>query len=410
MNTFRFHLISLAHLPQSAQYSSCAFTQKNRKMAKMLTSLGHEVFFYGAEGSDIEAYCNSDKLHFVQTHTLADIRASYGDPGNDQDEIGYDWRNLNFRVDYNSERKPVTLKFYTACVRAINAVKQPDDILLLSQGYYHKPIADAVKLFLTCELGIGYRGSYAPFRAFESTYIQNFTYGSEHPREGISGSHYDRVIPSYFDPADFAYGERKDDFFLFMGRMIKRKGIVIAYDACEAIGAKLVIAGQGAHVTETGSLLPNETPDFELPAGHWEYVGFADAEKRKSLLARARALFAPTEYLEPFGSVVVEALLSGTPVITTDFGAFPDLVQNGRNGYRCHTLRDFMWAAQHVRNLNSSLIQREAERYWMDNVRWDYERWFDDLHLVWESANDPSRKGWHRLSADEPGWRGKIRW
>lgn len=228
-------------------------------------------------------------------------------------------------------------------------------------------------------------------------------------RESINGSHYDRVIPSYFDPNDFEFSERKDDYFLYMGRMIKRKGIVIAYDTCEALGAKLIIAGQGAHVTERGSLLPNETPDFELEPGHWEYVGFADAGKRKTLMARARALFAPTEYLEPFGSVVPEALLSGTPAITTDFGAFTDLIENGVNGWRCHTLRDFVWAAQRVHKLNPARIRYDAMRYLMDNVRWDYQCWFDDLHQVFLSAQDNSVKGWHYLGGDQE-WREHIYW
>ena len=70
LNKFRFHLLSLSHLPQNKKYSACAFTQKNRKLAKMLTSLGHDVFFYGSEGSDVEEYCNSDRLHFIQTHTI----------------------------------------------------------------------------------------------------------------------------------------------------------------------------------------------------------------------------------------------------------------------------------------------------------------------------------------------------
>jgi len=74
---FRFHLLGLAHLPQSRKFFNCAFTQKNLKLAKMLTGLGHTVFFYGSEGSDVKEYCNSENLHFVPTHTIADIRRDY---------------------------------------------------------------------------------------------------------------------------------------------------------------------------------------------------------------------------------------------------------------------------------------------------------------------------------------------
>ena len=175
---FRFHLLGMVHLPQSKEYMSCAFTQKNRKLAKMLTSLGHEVFFYGSEGSDVEEYCNSDKLHFVQTHTLKDICDSWGD-GDNRFEIGYDWHGTDYRHDFNSDKKPATLKFYKNVIEHINAIKKPDDFFLNTMGYYYKVVEDEVKLFLSCESGIGYRGSYTGhYRAFESSSVQNFTYGA----------------------------------------------------------------------------------------------------------------------------------------------------------------------------------------------------------------------------------------
>ena len=39
---------------------------------------------------------------------------------------------------------------------------------------------------------------------------------------------------------------------------------------------------------------------------------------------------------------------SGTPAITSDFGAFCETVEHGRTGYRCHTLEQFMWAIDHA--------------------------------------------------------------
>jgi glycosyltransferase involved in cell wall biosynthesis len=371
---------------------SCAFTQKNLKLPRMLLSLGHEVYFYGAEGSEVEC------TKFIQTHTLKDIRQDYGD-GDNRFEVGYDWTNGDFRHDFNKARNPSTLAFYGACVSEINATKKDDDFLLLTQGGYHVPIANAVGLFLTCEPGVGYRGSIrGRFRAFESAYIQNFTYGSEYPFESINGSYYDRVIPNYFDPNDIEFSDQKDDYFLFIGRMIKRKGIITAYLATQAIGAKLIIAGQGAHVDKRGYLVPNETPDFELPPGNWEYVGYTDVARRKPLMAHARATFTPTEYLECFAGTHVESMLSGTPVITTNFGVFPGTFEEGVGGFHCNTLDDFVRAAQAVGNLDPYAVSGFAQRYLMDNVRWEYQRWFEDLYQVYLSARYPGTKGWHHIS------------
>ena len=411
MQKFRFHLLGLCHLPTARKYLSCAFTAKNIKLAKMLCSLGHTVFLYGARSREepkLEDHINSSNFYFIETHTCEDIAQDYGD-GDNRFEISYSWINTDFRHDFNSPKKPSTLKFYKNCIEHINKIKMPDDFLLCTQGSYHLPIRDAVGLFLNCEPGVGYRGSISRnFRAFESSYIQNFTYGSEHPFECINGSYYDRVIPNYFDPDDIEFSAEKDDYYLFIGRMIKRKGIMTANLTCRHLGKKLIIAGQGAHVDGQGRLVPNDNPDFILEPGTWEYVGFADVEKRKKLMSKAIATFVPTEYLECFGGVNCESRLSGTPVLTTDFGVFSNIIENGLDGYKCDTLDDFVWAAKQCKNIDHTLVRKRAKRYLMDYVKWEYEKWFSDLSAVYESTLSPDIKGWHRIRDIEPEWRKKL--
>jgi glycosyltransferase involved in cell wall biosynthesis len=397
---FTFHLVSLVHLPQSRQYTSCAFTQKNLKLAKMLTTLGHTVYFYGSEGSDVGDYVDSPNFHFIQTHTLADIRQAWGD-GDNRFEIGYDWTSTDFRHDFNSKKKEATEKFYEVCIREIKRLSQPDHFLLCTMGSYQNPIRDSCKLFLTTEPGIGYRGSVqGNFRSFESSYIQNFTYGSEHPYESLNGSYYDRVIPNYFDPNDFEFSEKKENYLLYVGRMIKRKGLMTAYLVSEETGIPLKIAGQGAHVLPDGSLEAIRQTDFHIPKGNWEYLGFAGIPERKKLFAKARASFVATEYLECFGGTHVESMLSGTPPITTNFAVFPETIPdylNGKVGFRCNTLDDFVKAAIASKDVDHMFIRQYAEKFLMDSVAVEFDKWFRDLYCVYESSIDTSKKGWHRI-------------
>jgi glycosyltransferase involved in cell wall biosynthesis len=392
MKKYRFHLLGLVHLPQSRKYTGCAFTQKNLKLAKMLTKAGHEVFFYGSEGSDVVAYCDdSPNLYFIETHKLSDIRQDYGD-GDNRFELGYDHTSQMFRHDFNdSQKKLSTLKFYSEAIKHINKVKKDDDFLLVTQGTYHRPIADAVNLYLTVEPGIGYRGSWTNFRAFESSYIQNFTYGSEHPRQSINGIYYDRVIPNYFDPADFGVSKKKGNYYLFVGRMILRKGVWTAVKATQAIGAPLLLAGQ----------LDPEIDLKTLPE-HCKYVGTVGVEERKKLMGEAIATFTPSVYLEPFAGVHIESMLCGTPPITTNFGVFPETIPdylNGRVGFRCNTLDDFVGAARLAKKMDIDVrfIAEYAQRFTMDRVYLDYEKWFNDLYQLYLSAVDPKVKGWHHI-------------
>ena len=122
---FRFLLLGLAHLPTHRDYSPCAYTQKVLKLARMLRSLGHEVIFYGGEGSEVE--CDE----FVPVLSAADRRACYGD---------YDWRREFFRHDGDD---PAHRAFNRNAAAAVAARQRPGDFLLCTMGTYHKPVADA---------------------------------------------------------------------------------------------------------------------------------------------------------------------------------------------------------------------------------------------------------------------------
>ncbi len=388
---FRVHIVGLAHLPVSRKYMGCAFSQKHYKLAKMLMDLGHEVYVYGAEGGDVPC------TEYIETHTLADINDAWGD-GDNRFDIGYDWRKGMFRHDINKEKTATTKKFYANAIKEINKRKQDDDFLMIMQGYYNKQIADAVGLFLTMEPGIGYRGSVSKlnngrtvYRGFESSYIMNYTYGRENAKNNstANGAYYDRVFPNYFEDEDFTFKEKKEDYFFFIGRLIYRKGVQTAIETAKALNTKLYIAGQ---------LDDNEKIDMSDPL--IEYVGYVDPEKRTELMANAKACFIPTYYLEPFGGTNVEAQLCGTPVLTTDFGAFLDTVVQGVTGYRCHTLNDFIACAKIVDKLDPKVIRKHAERYLTDNMKWELEDWMRELYQVYLSATVPGTKGWHYVDND----------
>ena len=401
---FVFHIPGYVHLPASLHYIGCAFTCKAIRLAKMLTELGHTVFYYGAKseyGQNVDEYCNSSNLHFVKTHTVQDIAQQWGG-GDNRFELGYDYMGGQFRHDFSDSNKTeLTKKFYSTCITEINKRKKDNEFLLLMQGAYHKPISDAIKLYLTCEPGIGYRGSIKNcWRAFESSYLQNFTYGSHDPGKSIDGSYYDRVLPNYFDKNDFIFSAKKEDYYLYIGRMIIRKGVWTAVAATEAIGAKLILVGQ-----------KDDEIDVKKLPKHCEFMGFADIEKRKKLMSGAIATFVPTIYLEAFAGTHLESMLSGTPVITTNFGVFPgtipDIIDGNFHmtdvkksvGFKCNTLQDFVDAAKKAKEVDHKFIRKYAERFLMDNVKHEFQKWFRDLMNVYQSSVDDSKKGWSRLNS-----------
>ena len=73
MRRLRFHLLGLAHLETKKSNSTCAYTQKIIKLAKMLKDNGHTVFFYGVEGSDV--ICDK----FIPVSSQDILKQTYGD-------------------------------------------------------------------------------------------------------------------------------------------------------------------------------------------------------------------------------------------------------------------------------------------------------------------------------------------
>ena len=361
MPKLRFHLLGLAHLETHKNNSSCAYTQKIIKLANMIKKYGHTIYFYGVEGSDVT--CDE----FIQVSTQEVLHQAYGN---------YDKSTNFFKHDPNDLAHQC---FNKNAIDAIMEHKQERDILLCPMGNYQKPIADAVKI-LTIEPGIGYSGVFTTNRVFESYAWMHYVYGLLNNDNGVW---YDAVIPNYFDPADFPYQPEKQDYLLYLGRIINRKGVQVASEVAKATGNQLYIIGQGS--------LDNPVEGFSLSSEkHIKYHPAVGPKERAELLGNAKAVLMPTYYLEPFGGVNVEAQLCGTPVITTDWGAFPETVLHGVTGYRCRIFEEFCWAVNNITQINPADCREWAEKnYSMERVGKMYEEYFQRVYRLFE-------KGWYQ--------------
>ena len=108
--------------------------------------------------------------------------------------------------------------------------------------------------------------------------------------------------------------------------------------------------------------------------------GYADMQQRKMLLRDATALIAPTYYIEPFGNIIVEALMSGTPVITTDWGGFTDTNIQGITGFRCRNFREFVDAVGKISIISHQACRDHAIDHFSDEVvHKQFDRYFEHL-------------------------------
>lgn len=355
----RIHLPGLVHRDANTIWEPDAYVGKLWRLCRMLVDQGHEVFHYAGPDADTAA---TD----VTVVSDEDRARWFGDE---------DWAGTVF--NQFDPTHPSWATFNARTVEAIRDRLEDHDIIGLTMGTAQGPTADAFPTQVIAEVGCGYEGV-MPDRThicFESEAWRHWIYG----RRNISdGRWFDVVIGNAFDPDEYQFRADHDGYLLFMGRLTERKGLEVVRQLAKR--HKVITAGQG---------------DERIPGA--EHVGVVRGTEKAALLAAARALLSPSVYIEPFGGVAVEAMLSGTPVLASPFGAYAETVADGVSGYRCHTLGEFRAAVDAVDELDPKTIRRWAEeRYTLDVCGPQYDRWIRRLATL----ND---RGWYHEPGDTSG-------
>lgn len=111
-----------------------------------------------------------------------------------------------------------------------------------------------------------------------------------------------------------------EDWYLVLGRVVPYKRVDLAVAACNRLGRRVKVVGEGRALE---ALRPLAGPDTEL-------LGHVPDQELPSLLSRARALLFPGE--EDFGIVPVEAQAAGVPIVAYGVGGVRDSVIHGETG------------------------------------------------------------------------------
>ncbi|PYP94415.1 MAG: hypothetical protein DMD34_08690 [Gemmatimonadetes bacterium] len=159
----------------------------------------------------------------------------------------------------------------------------------------------------------------------------------------------DVFVYNGLDPSDYVFRRfprRASQYDLFLGALHSTKGYHWAVEAAKRTGHRLIVAG-GWRPSFTGSI---------------KFVGEVDGSVKAALLARARCLWNPAAWDEPFGLVTIEALFSGTPVLGTHRGALPELI-TPEVGALCDTVDEMIAAAESIQTRDPAACRTHAERH-----------------------------------------------
>ncbi len=181
------------------------------------------------------------------------------------------------------------------------------------------------------------------------------------------------------DMAEFKFRDKKDDYFLFLSRIDwDVKGLDWAIEVSKKAGVRLIIAGNVHRKSFVNSYW--RFPLKRQLGNDCHYVGPVGGDVKSALLAGARAMIFPTRWQEPFGIVAIEALVSGTPLITTHNGAMPEIVEHGKQGFLCNTKDEMVDAINNIHTIKpADCLKRIEDKFNYKKMAEEYVRFYKDF-------------------------------
>ncbi len=188
--------------------------------------------------------------------------------------------------------------------------------------------------------------------------------------------------------------DRENPYLLFFGRLSAEKGVDTLLRAFDAAlpnlpqDMRLVVVGDGPDAANFKALASSLGC-----ASRIEFAGYQTGGALQAYVERASLAIASSRWRENMPYSIVEAFAAGTPVVGTDIGGIPELVDEGETGFICEpggvqSMADAISRGTHAFLDRSaySMLQRNCRSYVMENC--SREKFMNDLVNLYKESID----------------------
>ena len=190
------------------------------------------------------------------------------------------------------------------------------------------------------------------------------------------------VIHHGIDASQFPLGSGRGGYCAFLGRFAREKGVHTAIDAAVAAGVPLRIGAPrpSNDVERYRTYFAKEVRPRLDRHRSCKWLGELDHRGKVDLIANARALLFPIAWEEPFGLVMIESMMCGTPVLAFGGGSVPEVVLPGATGHIVSTPHEMARKLRSIRDLDRVRCREHAvEAFHEKNMVDAYESLYADL-------------------------------
>ena len=185
----------------------------------------------------------------------------------------------------------------------------------------------------------------------------------------------------------FSFNPLPKDYFLYIGRITKEKGVHLAIKAAKTAKVPLIIAGRSYR--DEGYW--QAKIEKHIDGKNIRYIGEAGFKEKIELYQNAKAVLFPTQYREIFGLVMIEAMACGTPVIGWKKGSVAEIISDKKTGFVVNSIDHMVNAIKSIDSISREETRKRAELYFsIKKMVSSYERVYQRVigeHLYKRNGN-----------------------
>ncbi|QYO62908.1 glycosyltransferase family 4 protein [Leptolyngbya sp. 7M] len=190
---------------------------------------------------------------------------------------------------------------------------------------------------------------------------QNFVSISDSQRRNDLGLNYVATVYNGIDPATYEFHPQPDEppYLAFFGRISPEKGPHLAIELAKRTGWRLIMAGKVDRADQ--AFYESEVKPL-IDGKQIVYVGEANHAQKSEIMGRAVATLCLLTWEEPFGLVMPESMVCGTPVIAMARGSAPELIVHGKTGFLCHSMDECVAALAQIETIDRKACREHVEQ------------------------------------------------